>query len=150
MKSIIAGLCGFVISFSTLVAADGDISEPADAVRKLYTEHLANKGVLVEKEAKDYWEFRFGTELSKVLKKGDWGFDPLVFAQDHDIEDLSVKEIERDARGRVLVLVSFKNFGKTVRLVVAMNHTDHGYRIENIVEPETGIDLINDLSTSAE
>ncbi len=149
MKAILVGLCGWMISFTAVLAADGDIPKPVDAVKKLYTEHLANKGVLVEKKARTTWEFRFGPELCEVLKKDHWGFDPLVFAQDHAITDLAIKEIERDDHGRVLVLVSFKNFEKPIRLVVAMNHTDHGYRIENIVEPETGIDLINDLVSSS-
>lgn len=150
MKIILTVFAGFAISLNVLFAADGDIAEPAEAVKTLYAEHLANKGILQNPEAQSTWEFRFGPELCEVLKKGDWGFDPLVFAQDHEIKDLVIKEIERDRQGWVLVLVRFENFGKVVRLIVAMNHTDHGYRIANIVEPETGIDLINDLSSSAE
>ena len=138
-----------LISFTTLFAADGDIPEPTDAVKKLYSEHLDNKGILLDRTARTTWEFRFGPELCEALKNDHWGFDPLVFAQDHDIKNLTIKEIDRDDHGRVLVLVSFKNFGKSIRLVVAMNHTDHGYRIENIVEPETGIDLINNLAPSS-
>ncbi len=150
MRLILNVLCGFLVSISTVNAGDRDIPTPADAVRKLYTEHLANKGVLVDQEARPAWEFLFGTELRKTLKKKIWGFDPLVFAQDHDIKDLTVKEIDRDDQGRAWVLVSFKNFGKSMRLLVAMNHTDHGYRIENIVDPESGTDLIHDLASDAE
>lgn len=148
MKPFLAILVGFFVLLTPVPAADGDIPEPADAVRKIYTEHLANKGVLADKEARKTWEFVFGAELCKVLKKPDWGFDPLVFAQDHDIEKLVVKEINRDKSGRVLVLVTFTNFGKSIRLVVAMNHTDHGYQIENIVDPESGTDLIHDLAVA--
>lgn len=143
--------CCFLFSLlPALHAKDGDIPSPQETVQKLYTDHLAGKGLLIDEAMQSQWDFCFSPELIKSLKAAGRGFDPLFFAQDEEIKDLTVSGIEKDERGNSLVLVTFKNFGKPVRLVVSLHHTDHGHRIDNIVEPATGIDLIHDLADDRE
>ena len=148
---VISTACSMVLLLANpTFAKDGDPATPAEVVKKLYTEHLANKGPLADATAKKSWSTLFGADLLKALKSGNWGFDPLVFAQDHELKDPVFKEIDRDDSGNVFVLVTFKNFDQSVRLIVAMKKSGEGYLIENIVEPATGIDLINNLSNGEE
>lgn len=144
-------LLPFLVATASLAAKDGDISTPEATVKKLYEEHLKDKGPIAEREKrKDELHFHFGEAMRKALERNGWGFDPLVFGQDFEVKELTVKEIDRDRKGNVLVLVSFLNFGEPNRLIVALSHSDHGYRIENIVEPSTGISVIRDLSSDDE
>lgn len=129
-----------------LSAKDGEIPSAEETVKTLYTEHLAGKGALLDPERKQFWNFIFGEDLVKELKSGNWGFDPLIFAQDAEVKDLKVKEIEKDDKSNSLVLVTFTNFGERTVLVVATSLTDHGHRILNVTQPSTGVDLIHDLA----
>jgi len=128
------------------IAEEETIPSPEETVERLYAEHLEGRGALVDVERRQFWLFMFGEELVQALESPHRGFDPLFFAQDHEIEDLEIREIDHDEVGNALVLVGFTNFGRPTRLVVAMHHTDHGYRIDNIVEPATGTSLVRDLA----
>ena len=136
--------------FSPLMAQDGEIPSPEQTVRSLYEAHLADGGALANARGDEMWVFRFDEGLLKALNSEHWGFDPLWFAQDSDVTEVDVKLIDEDGRGRSLVLVSFENFGKKFRLVVALNHTDHGHHIVDIVDPQNGTSLVRDLAPAAE
>lgn len=147
MRKAARFLLPLVLCTVALAAEDGEIPTPEATVRKLYDEHLRDKGPIAERDKrKSELAFLFGEGMRKALAGDRWGFDPLVFGQDFDVKDLAVKEIDRDKRGNALVLVSFLNFGEPTRLLVALKHTDHGYRIENIVDPVTGVNVVRDLS----
>jgi hypothetical protein len=146
MKCITISLIYGLLGVAAASAEDGKVPTAEETVTKLYADHLANKGMLVEEDKRQVWTFAFGEELVKVLKSDDRGFDPLFFAQDAEIKDLKVKEIDRDEKANTLVLVTFKNFGKRTALVVSCMLTDHGFQIQNITEPATGVDLLNDLA----
>jgi len=132
------------------IAEEETIPSPEETVTRLYAEHLEGRGALVDEERREFWLFMFGEELVQALESPQRGFDPLFFAQDYEIDHLEVREIDHDDLGKALVLVSFTNFGRPTRLVVAMHHTDHGYRIDNIVEPKTGTGLVRDLAVDPE
>lgn len=142
--------CLSLVLFTPLFAQDGVIPTPEETVRTLYEGHLRDGAALGGQRDDPMWRFRFEEELLKALRSKQWNFDPLWFAQDDDVEKVEVRGIDDDGRGRSLVLVSFVNFGEPVRLVVSLNHTDHGHRIVNIVNPKNGISLVRDLAPEAD
>jgi len=139
-----------ILSSLVAIAEEERIPTPEETVERLYIDHMQGQGALVDEERREFWIFMFGDDLITALKAPQRAFDPLFFAQDFEIENLEIKEIDHDDIGNVLVLVRFTNFGKPSRLVVAMHHTDHGYRIENIVDPTTGTNLIHHLASDPE
>lgn len=128
------------------MAQDGVIPSPEQTVRSLYDAHLKDGAALAAQRDDPAWEFRFDEGLLRALRAEHWSFDPLWFAQDDDVKEVKVRQIDDDGRGGSLVLVSFVNFGEPVRLVVSLNHTDHGHHIVNIVDPKNGISLVRDLA----
>lgn len=143
----------FVVSlalFTPLLAQDGVLPTPEQTVRSLYDGHLKDGAALGGQRDDEMWVFRFEEDLLKALRSKHWGFDPLWFAQDDDVKEVKVRQIDDDGRGGSLVLVSFVNFGEPVRLIVSLNHTDHGHRIVNIVDPKNGVSLVRDLAPEAE
>jgi hypothetical protein len=127
---------------TSLSVADGDILPPEKQLAKWYGEHLQGKGPLLDESRRDSWLFMFDADLKKVLEKGELGMDPFLFAQDAEIEDLSIQRIETGERPNALVLITFTNFGKRIELVAAMKITDHGWILLNIVKPDDGQSLI--------
>lgn len=140
-------VCALVLPLS---AKDGEIPSPEETVRKLYEDHLKNDSALSKDRKAPEWEFMFGEDLLKALRSPNWGFDPLFFGQDYDVKKVAVRQIDSDPKGNSIVLVSFVNFGEPVRLIVTLRHTDHGHRIENIVDPFNGVGLIRDLAFEAD
>ena len=144
-------LCCFsLLLFTPLMAQDGEIPTPEQTVRSLYEGHIADGSALASRRGDEMWIFRFDEGLLKALNSEHWNFDPLWFAQDDDVTEVDVRLIDEDGRGRSLVLVAFENFGKQFRLVVALNHTDHGHHIVDIVDPQSGISLVRDLAPTEE
>lgn len=125
-----------------LRAADGDILPPEKQLEKWYGQHLKGEGPLLDESQREFWVFMFGEGLQKFLKKGDWGADPFLFAQDADIKELEIKRIPTGEQPFALVLITFKNFGQRVELVASMEVTDHGWRLLNIVKPDDGQSLL--------
>jgi hypothetical protein len=146
MKRIMMSLIGGCLLVQAAPAKDGELPTAEQTVKKLYADHLENKGLLVDEDLRAHWDFAFGGDLVKVLKSENRGFDPLFFAQDVEIKDLRVKEIYRGGKSNTLVLVTFSNFGQHTALVVSCSLTDHGFRILNITQPATGVDLLHDLA----
>lgn len=141
----------FIFGFvSSVVSQDGVIPTPEETVRVLYEGHLANGSALSGQRDDPSWQFRFDKDLLKVLRSKHWNFDPLWFAQDEDVKEVQVRLIDENGRGGSLVLVSFVNFGEPMRLIVCLNHTDHGHQIVNIVDPKSGTSLLRDLAPEAE
>ncbi len=132
----------FCFSSNFLRAADGDILPPEKQLAKWYGQHLHGKSPFLDRTRREFWPFMFGTELQKVLKKKELGFDPFLFAQDSEIKDLAIKRIDSGDHPDALVLVTFTNFGKRIALVAAMKISDHGWRLINIVEPDDGQSLL--------
>lgn len=138
--------CLALVLFTPLLAQDGVIPTPEETVRSLYAGHLKDGATLAGQRDDPTWEFRFEDALLRALRAEHWNFDPLWFAQDDDVKEVKVRQIDDDGRGGSLVLVSFVNFGEPIRLVVSLNHTDHGHRIVNIVDPKNGASLVRDLA----
>lgn len=128
------------------MAQDGVIPSPEKTVRSLYDGHLKDVASLGGNREDPMWMFRFDEKLLQAMRAEQWNFDPLWFAQDDDVEEVEVRQIDDDGRGGSLVLVSFENFGEPLRLVVSLKHTDHGHMIVNIVDPKTGVSLVRDLA----
>lgn len=145
IRNCFLGCVAFVL-FTPLLAQDGVIPTPEETVRSLYDGHLKDGGALAGQRDDPTWEFRFEDALLRALRAEHWNFDPLWFAQDDDVKEVKVRQIDDDGRGGSLVLVSFVNFGEPIRLVVSLNHTDHGHRIVNIVDPNNGASLVRDLA----
>lgn len=139
----------FCALFLPLTAKDGEIPSPEITVRKLYEDHLKNGNTLGNSRKSTDWDFRFGEALRVALRSENWGFDPLLFAQDHDVKKVDVRLIDSDTRGNSLVLVSFVNFGEPMRVIVALQATDHGHRIEHIMNPADGSSVARDLAPEA-
>lgn len=139
-----------LVLFPALPVFSQDETSPAGVVKKLYTEHMADKGVLAEGTPKKSWNSLFGEELLAALKAKGWAFDPLFFGNDAEIKNLKVKEIDRDEKGSVMVLVTFMNFGERIGLVVACLETVDGCKVINITQPSTGLDLISNLAEEDE
>lgn len=132
----------FCVYGTVLHAQDGEIAPPEKQLAKWYGEHLKGKGPILDESKHQFWSFIFGEELQKFLKKGELEFDPFFFAQDTEIKDLAFKRIEIGERPNALVLITFKNFGKPIELIAAMDLTDHGWRLINIVKPDDGQSLV--------
>jgi hypothetical protein len=136
---------GMIFSAWVGLASPGFAAPPVETVEKLYTEHLAGRGPLKD-DSQTGWKSTFAPALLKVMKAAEgWQFDPLLFAQDFDTKAVEVTEIE-EGKSQALVLVKFQNFGKTTSLVVSLKKSGNDFLIENIVEPATGIDLINNIA----
>jgi len=131
-------------------AKDGEIPSPEEIVKKLYEDHLKDDTALSKGRKNPDWEFRFGENLRAALRSENWSFDPLLFAQDHDVKKVAVRLIDSDAKDNSLVLVSFVNFGEPVRVIVSLQATDHGHRIENIINPADGAIVSRDLAFEAD
>lgn len=146
MKTLLL-LLAFTFTTPSLQASSLEkmMQEQVDFVRQMYADHQKQKGLFADEKRRSEWPKFFSEDLVKELKK-EWGFDPLLFAQDFEIKNLSVRSIHQGNDGRGLVLVTFRNFGEAVQLVVACNREGFGFKIENITQPSTGIDLLNDLA----
>jgi hypothetical protein len=132
----------------TLTLEDGEILSPEATVSRIYREHIDGKGPLNDEEQRKFWPFIFGEELTRILEKGNWGVDPLLFAQDYQVTDFRTSTVFKDDKGHAQVLVAFKNFGEPTVLFVSLRLTDHGWRIGNIVNPVDGTDLLHDLGVA--
>lgn len=70
MRTLAVAASMLFITAGPLAAQDGEIPAPADAVRKLYAEHLADKGPLADETPRDSWPFLFGKDLIHDLSNG--------------------------------------------------------------------------------
>jgi len=140
-------LCALVLP---VLAKDGELPSPEETVRKLYEDHLKDDSAFSKGRKNGDWEFRFGEALLVALRSENWSFDPLLFAQDHDVKKVDVRLIDSDPKGNSLVLVSFVNFGEPMRVIVALQATDHAHRIENIINPANGSSVSRDLAFEAD
>jgi len=138
---IFAGVSGF--------AADGEIPPPQQTVLKWYQDHAAGKGIFLDPTQVKFWDFIFEPELAGLIRKKNWGQDPLFFAQDSDVTEIETQLIEQFG-GQSLVLIRFENFGEKKRLIAHLKVTDHGWRLNNIVDPLDGTSLLHHLDLDTE
>jgi hypothetical protein len=128
-------LCG-VWAESSLAAA----TSPEKVVTELYSAHKGKADPLVYPASKKLLRAYFEKGLlSLYLKdqsesKGEVGkldFDPLYDAQDFDIKDFSVALVA-EQKDSAEVASSFKNIGKSEKIVFLLSNTAQGWRITDI------------------
>jgi hypothetical protein len=119
-------------------------TSPTKVVTDLYTAHKGKADPLQDPASKKLLGAYFEKGLlSLYLKdqaesKGEVGkleFDPLYAAQDFEIKDFSVALVAQK-KDSAEVAASFKNMGKSEKIVFFLSNTAQGWRITDIKYPD--------------
>jgi hypothetical protein len=111
-------------------------ASPEVLVRELYKIHETKKDPFAQPKARlgNYFD---KTLLSLYLKDtaggevGKLEFDPLYHAQDFEIKDLAIAVVTQQ-KDSAEVAASFKNIGKSERILFSLSLTEHGWRVSDI------------------
>ncbi len=120
---ISVGIGGFMGFTAQSQAQDGEQAKALALVKSLYLEHLGPKldqANVFGNKAKLRKYFEDG--LADNMDGEKLGFDPLIDGQDAEITELKIyPDPELPAlRGAYFVVISFKNFGQSVKLTASV------------------------------
>jgi Protein of unknown function (DUF3828) len=128
-------LCGVRAETSSAAA-----TSPTKVVTELYTAHKkkpdplvypASKRLLGAYFAKDLLSLYLKDQLESKGEVGKLDFDPLYDAQDFDIKDFSIALVSQQ-KDSAEAAASFKNIGKSEKIVFLLSNTAQGWRITDI------------------
>ena len=126
----------FLLTLTSTITFAGELS-PKDVVAKLYQAHRSKHDPLDETQLLSRY---FDAELVKLyLKdkreaKGEVGRldgDPLYNAQDFQITNFSISA-PKTIGAETIVMVRFKNIGKSTRVEYVLGRTADGWKISDI------------------
>ncbi len=118
-------------------------------VTDIYREHPGPLSILRE-DARENWAQWFEDDSLATLQRPDWLIDPLFLTPAATPRDIWVEPIATGGNdpSRSLIAVSFTPAAGEARrtVVVSLRHQQpHDWRIHNIVDAESGTNLLNDL-----
>ncbi|NIX78070.1 DUF3828 domain-containing protein [Microvirga terricola] len=138
-RSVLALAAAFLLLFGTpssSFAADAGAKPFLESIYKSYTDANADGIEWRGPNAQLYFDANLTKLILKDLKesKGELSrieFDPFIYAQDFDLQDLSIT-VTPKGTARAVGNVSFKNIGAVTKITYDLVKTLKGWRIENM------------------
>lgn len=136
-------IVAIIFSCAVLVRSETNQSgapSPTTVVSNLYKAHDGKADPLQYPASKKLLGAYFDKSLLSLFLKdqsesqgevGKLEFDPLYEAQDFEIKDFSVVKVSEN-KGSAEVAVTFKNMGKSERILYSLSDGDKGWRISDI------------------
>lgn len=118
-------------------------------VTDIYREHPGPLSILRE-ETRENWAQWFEDESRATLQRPDWLIDPLFLSPDPAARDIHVEMVatgNHDANRSLIAVTFTPATGEARRTVVVSlrHHQSHDWRIYNIVDAESGTNLLHNL-----
>lgn len=151
MRILPSAIAAILIACAVPPSARAQAAHPAvELVRALYAKHGAafrGKGTSPIEGGPPAAPY-FHPSVARDLKAKRLSFDPLYDGQDAKITELSIRldPEMKVLRGTAFVRVTFRNFGKPIRLIFRLRQGPNGWRIFDIQGPRWT--LVKTLKTS--